>query len=158
MPFLCCAEPRSKLGLHPSVLIPQKSAPRLCCKSDFFYCPRSGRMKIAQRFSAGDAFHLITKSVKRTIEKVSFSEVSNQPSASRTQCVAARRIPPMNRWAIVIRRLRRLLPQIRAEEQLRSCFVEKLLLRAPSHRLSLSIVWRNPNTQSNTRWTPDWGT
>jgi len=38
--------------------------------------------------------------------------LKTQPSVPRTACIASIPIPPMNRWATIIRRLRRLLRQI----------------------------------------------
>src|SRR5215510_16560881 len=66
-------------------------------------------MKIAQRFSAGWEPGTVNKSVKRTTERYRAAGFRlSRPLRGLYESLCPR-IPPMNRWAIVIRRLRRLL-------------------------------------------------
>src|SRR5688500_20327630 len=78
-----------------------------CCS------PRSGRLKIAQHFSAGLWRNKRPQSVKRTadtdIHQAKFRAL--QPSASRTEIVHALEIPALKCWAISSRPLRGLFTQ-----------------------------------------------
>src|SRR5262245_61004856 len=68
-------------------------------------------MKIAPRFSAGWEPGTINKSVKRTTERYRSAGFRlSRPLRGLYESLCPR-IPPMNRWATVIRRLRRLLQQ-----------------------------------------------
>src|SRR5215475_757481 len=68
-------------------------------------------MKIAQRFSAGCLLHFDRESVKRTTEKVCFYKILSSAVRFTDSLNQHAWIPPMNRWATMIRRLRRLLQQ-----------------------------------------------
>src|SRR5215475_7159534 len=68
-------------------------------------------MKIAQRFSAGSEPGTVNKSVKRTTERYRAAGFRlSRPLRGLYESLCPW-IPPMNRWAIFIRRLRRLLQQ-----------------------------------------------
>src|SRR5215510_810075 len=70
-------------------------------------------MKIAQHFSAGWEPGSVNKSVKRTTERYRAAGFGlSRPLRGLYESLCPW-IPPMNRWAIVIRRLRRLLQQSR---------------------------------------------
>src|SRR5205807_3150228 len=72
--------------------------------------PRSGRLKIAQHFSAGTRASISSRA-REAGERifVSTGPFEFLPSVSRTSYSFSLRIPPMNRWAIFFRPLRGLL-------------------------------------------------
>src|SRR5215475_6499716 len=82
-------------------------------------------MKIAQRFSAGWEPGTINKSVKRTAERYRSAGFRfSRPLRGLYESLCPR-IPPMNRWAIVIRRLRRLLQQSSLAQEYRVAMIHK---------------------------------
>src|SRR5436190_13848580 len=68
-------------------------------------------MTIAQRFSAGGSRQIPLESVKRTTEHTEEPTTFSLSRPFHGLRLWLRPNPPMNRWAIVIRRLRRLLGQ-----------------------------------------------
>src|SRR5215467_6723541 len=92
-------------------------------------------MKIARLFSAGSWFHFDRESMKRTTEKLCFYEIL--PSAVRFTDSSNQhaQIPPMNRWATIIRRLRRLLQQSPPDE-FSAYFARSVVIFSPHQELA----------------------